>query len=187
MNSDFFLNTTQVIIITTIVKTLKVESDLQATGSVLPLRARRPVLAVTHRPCQQGAMCLLFTYLLSAHLPRAALWGGGAFVKGLLQPWSSLSKKAVKSETPRSALKPRECGEAARAGAWGTLQGAVLGWVCVHAYSHTGLGQGRDVQGTLENVCLCPLPLGICILSPWAPQAEGTHLGMEGRLGRKLS
>lgn len=136
-------------------------------------------------------MCLLFTYLLSAHpFPSQGSFmgrrgAGEAFVKGLLQPWSSLSKKAVKSETPRAALRPRECGEAARAGAWGTLQGAVLGCVGVHAYSHTGRGQGHDVQGTLESVCLCPAPFGDLHSEPLGSRSGGDLPGDGGKAGKE--
>ena len=106
-------------------------------------------------------------------------------MKGLLRPWPSLSEKAVKSETLRAALRPRECREAARAGAWGTLQGAVWGGVCVHAYSHTARGQGRDVQGTLESVCLCPAPFRDLQSEPRASRSGGDSPGDGGKAGKE--
>lgn len=76
----------------------------------------------------------------------------GTLVKGLLRPWPSLSEKAVKSETLRAALRPRECREAARAGAWGTLQGAVWGCVCALVLAHSPVSGTRRAGDSGEHV-----------------------------------
>ena len=67
----------------------------------------------------------------------------------------------------------------------GTLQGAVLGCVCVHAYSHTGRGQGHDVQGTLESVCLCPAPFGDLHSEPLGSRSGGDLPGDGGKAGKE--